>query len=113
MPYITKRRVGTERKYDKNVAKFHNNKWNVYYQNKTYKKLRDWYMGTHLICEECAFKGISKPAEHLHHRKPISTGKTKEERLELLLDWEHNFEAVCAECHKKIHNQLKHNMTSN
>lgn len=106
MPFIQKRRISVKKNKPEH-NKIHNDKWSKYYRDKRYRKLRDWYMSTHLICEECAFNGISRPAEHLHHRIPISTGKTMEERFALLLDWENNFEAVCAECHRKIHNQLQ------
>ena len=108
MPYITKRKVGTPNKIEqKEAQKRHNDKWSRYYQNRQYKKLRDWYMATHPLCIDCLFNGISRPATQLHHITPISTGVTDEDKMRLLLDWEHNFAALCEECHDKRHGKLK------
>ena len=106
MPYITKRRVGTERKYDKNVAKFHNNKWGHYYQDRRWKRLREWYVSTHLICEDCMFEGRSVPAQECHHKVPFSWFDLEQDRIAALLDPD-NITCLCKECHMKRHKNLK------
>ena len=106
MPYIQKRRVGTERKYDKNVAKEHNNKWSRYYQSRSWKRLRDWFMSTHLICEDCMFEGRSVPAEESHHKVPFSWFDLEQDKMAALLD-EENLVALCRSCHMKRHKNLK------
>ena len=110
MPWISKRKIGRPNDVEKTEGtKRRNIKWNKYYQNKKYKKLRDWYMREHCLCQDCLFNGRSVPATELHHIRPISTGQTEEERMQLLMDWENNWVALCSECHDKRHNILKHN----
>lgn len=108
MPWISNRRISPPNDH-KEQSDRRNSKWNKYYQNKRYKNLRDWYMREHPLCQDCLFHGRSVPAEELHHIRPISTGKTEEERMQLLLDYEHNWVALCSECHDKRHAQLNNN----
>ena len=60
---------------------------------------------SHPLCERCLLKGISRQAEHIHHIRPFLTGKTDEERWQLLLD-PTNLQALCRECHEEVHRQL-------
>ena len=106
MPYLTKRRISPPSKREDNNTR-RNNKWNKYYQNKRWKKLRDWYMSLHPICADCMFEGRSVPATELHHIIPFSTGKTEEEKMDLLLSPD-NIVALCSECHDKRHAVLNH-----
>lgn len=108
MPYLNKRKIST-RPNKHETGECHSNKWNIFYQDRRYKKLREWYMSTHCLCVDCLFEGRSVPATQLHHIRPISTGNTLEEKFDLLLDWEHNFVALCEDCHKKRHKILKQN----
>ncbi len=109
MPYISKRRISPPNRTDnKEASERRNNKWGKYYGNKKYKNLRDWYMSTHVLCQDCLFNGRSVPATQLHHIIPFSQGKTEDERMYLLMDWEHNFVALCDECHDKRHGKLNH-----
>lgn len=73
-----------------------------YYNSIYWKKLRLDYKLEHPLCEECLKEGITKPAEHIHHKKPFMTGTTDGERWTLLLD-RNNLEALCIDCHKKKH----------
>lgn len=107
MPYIQKRRIATHiRTVDKDGIKEHNAKWNRYYQNKGWKRLRDWFMSTHLICEDCMFEGRSVPAANCHHRVPFSWFVDDKDRMTALLD-EDNLVALCEDCHHKRHKELK------
>jgi len=109
MPFLHHRKIGYPDNKPEAIQKTkrHNAKWNKYYQNKKYKKLRDWYMRENPLCVDCLFNGRSVPATELHHIRPISTGATEEERMQLLMDWQHNFAPLCSECHDKRHNLLK------
>lgn len=105
MPWISKRKIAARAdKHAKHSKR--SNEWNRYYQNKTYKKLREWYMNNNPLCIDCLFEGRSTPATELHHITPISTGETDEDRFALLLDWEHNFAPLCSDCHHKRHKLL-------
>lgn len=107
-PYIQKRRISVKQRkqYDKEDVKEHNDKWNRYYQNKAWKRLRQWFMRNHLICEDCMFEGRSVPAENCHHKVPFSWFVDDKDRMNALLDDE-NLVALCEECHHKRHKQLK------
>lgn len=108
MAYISKRRIGRPNEIENTESqKRHNEKWSKYYGDKRWKKLRNWYITNHPLCESCLFNGRSVPAEHVHHKIPFATGETMEDRFRLLLD-PSNLESVCQECHQKIHNELKH-----
>ena len=70
------------------------------YQNTTWRKMRDTYLKSHPICEECLKKGKITPAEDIHHkRSPFAKGEIN---WPLLLDYD-NLMAVCKECHGNIH----------
>lgn len=70
------------------------------YQNTTWRKLRDTYMKSHPICEECLKTGKVTAATDIHHIKsPFRNGEVN---YGLLLD-DKNLMSLCAECHGKIH----------
>ena len=70
------------------------------YQNKHWRKLRDTYMHSHPICEECLKQGKVTPAEDIHHIKsPFHHGEIN---YSPLLDPE-NLMALCKDCHGNIH----------
>ena len=50
------------------------------------------------LCEECLKHEVVRPAEHVHHIKPIST------HPDLRLDW-NNLISVCVACHEKLEGQ--------
>lgn len=77
-----------------------------YYNDRRWKILRNWYIRENPLCEICMMMGISKEAEHVHHRKEFLKGKTEEERYELLLDPD-NLQSLCAEHHMEIHNKRR------
>lgn len=61
----------------------------------TWRKVRDLYIKAHHFCEECFCKhGILKPAEHVHHIKPLEKGGTNEAD---------NLMSLCKSCHSKLH----------
>lgn len=103
MPYLQKRKISV--RSDKHeVNERRNNKWNRFYQNPRWKKLRAWYMSLHPLCVDCLFEGRSVPATELHHIKPFGEGQTEEEKFELLLDPDN----LCPLC--SHHHDLRHKM---
>lgn len=104
MPYISSRRISPPSNKKERVKR-HNEKWNHYYGNPKWKKLRDYFMLLHPLCRECAIEGRSVPAEHAHHRVPFSWFDLEEDRWAALLDID-NIEPICSKCHSKIHQTL-------
>ena len=54
----------------------------------------------------CLNKDISRPAQHVHHKKEFLKGSTDEERWKLLLDYD-NLQSLCLDCHHKVHHHRK------
>ena len=109
MPYLNHRKISV--RSDKHeVRERHNDKWNIFYGDRRWKKLRHWYITNHPICEDCLFEGRSVPAEHVHHIRPFSEGETLEDKFALLLDPD-NLASLCHLCHAKRHKQLNSNST--
>lgn len=107
MPYITKRRIGTPNHKDENTQR-RNKKWNKYYGDKRWKRLREWQITNFPLCQDCMIEGRSVPATEIHHIVPFSRGITEEEKWQLLLDPD-NVISLCSECHDKRHAILNHN----
>lgn len=92
-------------KKEKQKGSKRSNKSQMFYNDIRWKRLRNWYMREHPLCEECFKKGISTPSTDCHHIKPFLRGKTVEDKWNLLLD-EDNLIALCEECHHDIHVRL-------
>jgi len=107
MPWVSHRRISPPSRR-KEHEDSRNNKWNKYYHNPTWKRLREWYIVNHPLCEDCLFEGRSVPAEEVHHKVPFSTGKTEEERIALLTSYD-NVVSLCRKCHMKRHKLLNNN----
>ena len=70
------------------------------YQNTTWRKMRDTYLKSHPICEDCLAKGKVTPATDVHHiRSPFKGGEIN---WSLLLDYD-NLMSLCKECHGNRH----------
>lgn len=78
------------------------------YQNPQWRKMRESYMHEHPICEECLKQGKITPAHDIHHKKsPFRSGEVN---WTLLLDY-NNLEAVCKDCHGRIHAKQQGHLT--
>lgn len=104
MPTINKpKRKSTSEKHgkSKDIAKIYNSsKW---------VKLRNAYIQANPLCELCLEKEIIKPAEEVHHIKPIGTGLDELEMMDLAYNPE-NLKALCKECHHEIHQEMNKNI---
>lgn len=77
-----------------------------FYNSPAWIKVRRAYKKRHPLCEECLIKGISKPAQLVHHKKRlIDIWRDKENPLSFK-----NLQSLCKICHlkelrsyKKIH----------
>ena len=70
MPYISHRRISTRKEREREQNKRRNEKWNAYYGNPKWKKLRDYYMMISPLCRDCAIEGRSVAADECHHSTP-------------------------------------------
>lgn len=77
------------------------------YNDTYYKKIRDWYMMCHPICQLCERDGLITPSSDLHHiQSPFDYGLSKEESYRRLRD-EKNFIALC-----QYHHLCQHGLAS-
>lgn len=65
---------------------------------KAWRVISKRYITAHPLCEMCLRNGLAVPAEHVHHRKPITEGGTNEDC---------NLIALCKACHSAIHLELR------
>lgn len=70
------------------------------YSRTDWRKMRETYLKTHPICEDCLAKGKVTPATDVHHLK--SPFKGGEVNYSLLLDYD-NLMSLCKECHGNRH----------
>lgn len=76
-----------------------------YYGSMAWRNLRDYFITNHPLCQDCALKGRSVPAEEIHHVVPFLLGKNEMEKWRLLLDM-NNLVSLCKECHIERHRVL-------
>ena len=88
-----------------------NNKLIIFYNTKLWKNLkREVLREQHFECQECLKKGVLKRADTVHHinflkdRPDLALSKTfiDNKGLEKM-----NLEAICFECHNKIHHRFE------
>lgn len=80
------------------------------YNDTKYRKIRDWYMMEHPLCEECLKEGKVTPSTQYHHIKsPFADGLTWSERYALLRD-ENNARSLCVYHHECAHGNVKRPM---
>lgn len=56
------------------------------------------------ICERCRKRGLITPVDEVHHK--IRLTQENVNKPEIALNWD-NLEALCEDCHKKIHRKQK------
>lgn len=74
------------------------------YNTKQWKKLRNYYIMNHPLCENCSKYGLVVSSTCVHHKKPFMLGLSEDEQRKLLLD-ENNLMALCTSCHQLLHKE--------
>ena len=54
------------------------------YNTKQWKKLRNYYIMNHPLCENCSKYGLVVPSTCVHHKKPFMLGLSEDEQRKLL-----------------------------
>lgn len=74
----------------------------AFYQSTKWRKLRNWYIQSHPICEECERKGIVTPGYFVDHIKPLRQGGD-------FMDPD-NLQTLCRPCHaSKTNKEIANN----
>lgn len=88
--------VSYTNEYSKDKAK--------YYNSKGWKTLRQQKLLDQPLCELCMVRGMTKPAQEVHHGIKFYDQLDDNMKKMLLLDYD-NLVSVCKSCHKHIHYQ--------
>lgn len=97
---------GKKEEYKRSKEKHHNDIWNVYYQDRRWKNLRDYYYSLYPCCEVCEKEGIVIPTDNIHHLRRFAAGLTEEAKYNLLLNPD-NLISVCSYHHKIFHKLMR------
>lgn len=76
------------------------------YNSAKWKQLRIAKLQEQPLCEECLKCDKITSAEHVHHCKSFMKANTEIELLDLAYDYL-NLMSLCAECHAKLHCEMK------
>ena len=79
---------------------------NKVYTSARWQRLRHLKFMNNPICEVCESKGITKPADDIHHIVSFVGVKNKTVAYELAYDYD-NLLSVCRQCHSKLHHGLQ------
>lgn len=80
---------------------FHKERQRVYQSGK-WKPIRDAYIASHPLCEDCLAAGVTTVAEDVHHIRSFMEVPEGWQRDALAYDWE-NLVSLCRACHRKRH----------
>ena len=72
------------------------------YNSTSWKHTRNTFIQFHPVCELCLLRGITKPAEQIHHAIKFHEQWTNDLRWKLLTDTD-NLMALCTDHHNYIH----------
>lgn len=78
------------------------------YNSSKWKALRIAKLQESPLCEECQKVDKVTPAEHVHHIQSFMKCNTEIELLALAYDY-NNLMSLCAECHNRLHREMKKN----
>ena len=98
-PFDEKAVVGADEPLNKDPA------IEAFYSSWTWREFRKSFMESrHWLCERCCAKGLIVPAEHVHHKIPITPENLKDPAITLNRN---NVEALCANCHQEAHKKKR------
>lgn len=74
-----------------------------------WRKLRHEKLSGTIFCERCVEQGKEVPnlATDVHHVIPVMSAAPDKARMKSLCFDPHNLQALCADCHKQVHNEMK------
>ena len=72
------------------------------YNTRQWKRLRNWYIMQHPLCENCAKYGLVTPATQVHHKRIINSGQTLDEMKSIAYNPD-VLQSLCRSCHDKMH----------
>ena len=73
--------------------KYHRDPNTSHRYGRAWRRIREFYIQAHPICELCEKEGRLTLAEEVHHILPLTDGGTHDER---------NLMALCKSCHSRI-----------
>ena len=71
-----------------------------FYRSKQWRRTRELFLERNPWCEECMKANKYEPATLVHHRVHLNESNVDNPDISLSFD---NLEAVCIDCHNKIH----------
>ena len=75
-----------------------------FYRSRQWRGVRNMVWDrAHGLCERCAERGITKPADVVHHVVPLSVDNMDDQSVTLNPD---NLVALCDDCHTAVHQEL-------
>lgn len=92
--------------YAKKRANRHNALWNKYYQSHEWKELREYYYNTNPCCEVCAYQGVVREADDVHHIYKFGAAPNEEAKWRLLLN-PSNLMSLCKHHHLLAHELMR------
>ena len=104
MPFINKL-LKKQRKYTNNEKRKARQK---IYNSTKWKALRIAKLQEQPLCEECLKSDKITSAEHVHHIQSFMKCNSEIELLALAYDY-NNLMSLCAECHNRLHREMKKN----
>lgn len=102
MPTITRKYKSNVKKIDSNPRKERTKLYNT----ARWRRLRELKLQMNPLCERCEEEGRITMSEDVHHKISFMTVEDPIRRQFLAYDFD-NLQALCKQCHQKIHNYGK------
>ena len=84
------------------MRKVSNKNYHKLLSHSRWRELRQRYLASHPLCEECERAGKTTIATCVHHIRPVESQGTPALMMQAAYDW-HNLEALCEACHEARH----------
>lgn len=84
------------------MRKVSNKNYHKLLSHSRWRELRQRYLASHPLCEECERAGKTTIATCVHHIRPVESQGTPALMMRAAYDW-HNLEALCEPCHEARH----------
>lgn len=74
-----------------------------------WRKLRHAKLSSSVFCERCVGQGREVPnlATEVHHVVPVTSAAPDRRQMSALFFDPHNLQALCSECHREVHEELR------